>query len=84
VLAACGENLPILPTPEPTPEQPRDVAVSVVTRGTDTPVEAADVQVDGTTVVTDADGVATLTALRGATVSASADGHDAGEGRVPD
>ncbi len=33
LLAACGENgpdLPFVPTPEPTPEQPREVAVSVV------------------------------------------------------
>ena len=38
LLAACGENgpdLPFVPTPEPTPEQPRDVAVSVVTRGSE-------------------------------------------------
>ena len=84
MLAACGENLPIVPTPEPTPEQPRDVAVSVVTRGTETPVEAAALEVDGTTVLTDANGVATLTALRGTTISTSAGGHDDGEGTVPD
>ena len=84
MLAACGEDLPFVPTPEPTPEQPREVAVSVVTRGTETPVEAAALEVDGTTVLTDADGAATLTALRGATVSASAEGHDAAEGAVPD
>jgi hypothetical protein len=83
-LAACGEDLPFVPTPEPTPEQPREVAVSVVTRGTETPVESAALEVDGATVLTDADGAATLTALRGATVSASAEGHDAAEGAVPE
>ena len=87
LLAACGENgpdLPFVPTPEPTPEQPRDVAVSVVTRGSEQAIEAAALEVDGTNALTDADGAATLTALRGATVSVSADGHDAGDGTVPD
>ena len=44
LLAACGENgpdLPFVPTPEPTPEQPREVAVSVVTRGSEEPIEGA-------------------------------------------
>ena len=72
LLAACGENgpdLPFVPTPEPTPEQPRDVAVSVVTRGSEEAIEAAALEVDGTSALTDADGAATLSALRGATVS---------------
>ena len=76
LLAACGENgpdLPFVPTPEPTPEQPRDVAVSVVTRGSEQAIEAAALEVDGTSALTDADGAATLTALRGATVSVSAE-----------
>jgi hypothetical protein len=86
VLAACGENgpeLPFVPTPEPTPEQPREVAVTVVSRSGDA-IEGAVLDVDGFTAMTDATGAATLTAMRGATVSISAEGHDPGEGTVPD
>jgi hypothetical protein len=87
VLTACGENgpeLPFVPTPQPTPEQPRELAVSVVTRGGNEPVGGATVQVEETTTVTDASGAATVTALRGTTVSVSADGHDPAEATVPD
>jgi hypothetical protein len=86
MLAACGENgpdLPFVPTPEPTPEQPRELAVSVASRAR-TPIEAAALEVEGVTVLTDSTGSATLTAMRGATVSVSADGHDPAEGTVPD
>ncbi len=86
LLAACGEDgpeLPFVPTPEPTPEQPREVAVTVVDRS-GAPVEGAALEVDGFTAMTDADGAASLTAMRGATVSVSAEGHDPGEGTVPD
>jgi hypothetical protein len=86
LLAACGEEgpeFPFVPTPEPTPEQPREVAVTVVNRSGD-PVEDAALEVDGAGAMTDASGAATLTAMRGATVSVSAEGHDPGEGTVPD
>jgi hypothetical protein len=86
LLAACGEDgpeLPFVPTPEPTPEQPRDVAVIVADRA-GVPIEGATVNADGSAALTDADGAATLTAMRGAAVSVSAAGHDAGEGTVPD
>ena len=86
LLAACGENpLPFVPTPEPTPEQPREVAVTVVTRGTGTPVAEAWLDPDDATpAMTDDDGRATLSAMRGATVEVTAPGHDPGEGTVPD
>jgi hypothetical protein len=86
LLAACGEDgpeLPFVPTPEPTPEQPREVAVTVVSRSGE-PLDGALLEVDGFTAMTDPSGAATLTAMRGATVSVSADGHDPGEGTVPD
>ncbi len=73
-----------MPTPEPTPEQPREVAVTVVTRGTEAPVPGASVTVDGSATATDADGLASLTALRGTPVSIEADGHDPLEAAVPD
>jgi hypothetical protein len=86
LLTACGENgpdLPFVPTPEPTPEQPREVAVSVVSRSGE-PVADAMVAADGFTAITDAAGSATLTAMRGAAISVSAEGHDPSEGAVPD
>jgi len=83
---ACGEDgpLPFLPTPEPTPEQPREVAVTVVARGTDEPIAGAELLVDGASATTAEDGSATLTALRGASVEVTASGHDAGEASVPE
>ncbi|HEX2884045.1 MAG TPA: putative glycoside hydrolase, partial [Candidatus Limnocylindria bacterium] len=87
ILVACGEDgpqLPFVPTPEPTPEQPREVVVTVVTRGTDEPVPGAEVVADGHAVATDESGAATLTAMRGATVEVVAADHDAGEATVPD
>jgi len=86
-LAACGEEgpqLPFVPTPEPTPEQPREVTIQVVSRGSAEPVSGAELVVDGTVAGTDADGTARLTAMRGAAVEASAPGHDPGEGVVPE
>ena len=87
VVAACGQDapqLPFLPTPSPTPEQPRDVAVTVLARGTDVPVRGAELVVDGAPTFTDETGAATVSALRGATVSVTAAGHDATDVRVPD
>jgi hypothetical protein len=85
-VAACGESgpLPFLPTPAPTPVQPREVTVVALERGTDLPLAGVSLQVDGTTAVTGEDGRAVLTAMRGATIEAVADGHDPAEGAVPD
>ncbi len=73
-----------MPTPEPTPEQPREVTVTVATRGTDAPIEGAAVVIDGDAVATDEEGTVTLTAMRGATVEVNAPGHDAAQAEVPD
>jgi hypothetical protein len=73
-----------VPTPEPTPEQPREVTITVLARGSEAPVPAAEVTVDGRTSFTDEDGTTTLTAMRGAPVEVAAAGHDPGEGAVPD
>ncbi|CAN5143549.1 putative glycoside hydrolase [soil metagenome] len=87
VVAGCSEEspqLPFVPTPEPTPEQPREVAVSVVASGSEEPVPNAEVTVDDGVAITAEDGTATLTAMRGADVAIRAVGHDAGEAVVPD
>ena len=82
MLAACGE-VPFLPTPQPTPEQPREVTVRVVERTTQIPVAGARLTVGALTGQTGTDGSLLLTAMRGASVEASADGHDPGSGQVP-
>jgi hypothetical protein len=86
VLTACsdGPNLPFVPTPNPTPEQPREVAVTVVVRGGDTPIAGADVAADGTSATTGDAGTASLTAMRGAEIEVTADGYDAATASVPD
>jgi predicted small lipoprotein YifL len=86
VLASCGESgpLPFLPTPKPTPEQPREVTVVALERGTDRPVAGASLTVEGTTAATGQDGRASVMAMRGATVEVVADGYDPVTGEVPD
>jgi hypothetical protein len=88
VLAACGEDgpqLPFVPTPTPTPEQPREVTLTIVTRGTDDPVGDAEIQLDDEAAVLAAtDGTATLTAMRGASIDVTAAGHDPTTATVPD
>jgi hypothetical protein len=84
LLAACGQpNLPFVPTPAPTPEQPRQLTVLAVARGSGAPVAGAELLVAGATVATGRDGTASLSALRGARVTASATGFDAAEVAVP-
>jgi hypothetical protein len=84
LIAACGDTpLPFLPTPAPTPEQPHQLTISALARGSGAPIAGAELGVDGTTVATDANGSATVRALRGARVRASAAGFDAAEGAVP-
>jgi hypothetical protein len=87
VMVACGEDgpdLPFVPTPEPTPEPPRELTVQVVTRGSTEPIEGAEVSTDGTVVATGAEGAAELTAMAGAAVEVTAPDHDPGEGVVPE
>jgi hypothetical protein len=84
LLAACGQpNLPFVPTPAPTPEQPRELTVLAVARGSGEPVAGAELLVAGATVATGRDGTASLSALRGARLTASATGFDAAEVAVP-
>jgi hypothetical protein len=82
LLSACG-SVPLLPTPVPTPEQPRLVKVHAVDRDTQKPVPGAQLSVGSLSVVTAIDGTATVTALPGVQVAASADGFDPGSGQVP-
>ncbi|MDQ4036680.1 MAG: carboxypeptidase regulatory-like domain-containing protein, partial [Chloroflexota bacterium] len=79
-----GPQLPFVPTPSPTPEQPREVAVTIVSRGSDEPIADARISVDATTSVAAPDGTATITAMRGAEVEIEADGHDPATASVPD
>jgi hypothetical protein len=73
-----------VPTPEPTPEQPREVQIEVVSAD-ETPLADATLLVDGGTVgVTAADGTTTVSLLRGTDVEAVAAGHDPNLGAVPD
>ena len=84
LLAACGQtNLPFVATPAPTPEQPRDLTVSAVARGSGEPIPGAALQVGGARMATGADGTVHLSALRGARIDATASGFDAAEGTVP-
>lgn len=87
LLVACGEDgpqLPFVPTPEPTPEQPREVAVIVVAQGTQKAVTGAEILVDDVSILTDESGTATVTAMRGAELSITAGGHDPTSAEVPD
>jgi hypothetical protein len=87
VLASCtqdGPRLPFVPTPSPTPEQPREVTLTVVTLGTEEPVADAELKADGVAAFTAADGTATITAMRGAAVEVLAAGHDLARATVPD
>ncbi|MGH2401321.1 MAG: putative glycoside hydrolase [Candidatus Limnocylindria bacterium] len=87
VAVACTQNgpqLPFVPTPSPTPEQPREVTVTVVAPGSDEPIADARISVDATPTVTAADGTASITAMRGAEIDVEADGHDPATATVPD
>jgi hypothetical protein len=86
-VVACGQDgpqLPFIPTPSPTPEQPREVAITVHTAGSGIPLARAELTGDGTSAITDADGSAVLTAMRGATLRVTAGDHDPVEVVVPD
>jgi hypothetical protein len=89
---ACGQDgpqLPFVPTPEPTPEQPREVAVLAVTRplpgvAERMAIEGATVAIGDTTLVTDSSGWVTVTAFPGAEITVTAPGHDPGSATVPE
>ena len=84
LLAACGQpNLPFVPTPAPTPEQPRALTVSAVARGSGEPIAGAALQIGASKPSTGPDGTVAISALRGARVEASATGFDPAEGTVP-
>jgi hypothetical protein len=84
VLAACGEDLPFVPTPEPTPEQPREVVIEVTQYpDTDVPLAGVTLSAGDATGVTDATGQATMTLMRGTAVTAELDGFDPADGSVP-
>ncbi len=72
-----------MPTPEPTPEQPRELAVRVVDRGTGEPVDGAVLEFGRDEATTGPGGETTITAMRGTDVEARAEGFDPGEGEVP-
>ncbi|MBA2634532.1 MAG: carboxypeptidase regulatory-like domain-containing protein [Chloroflexi bacterium] len=87
LLAACGEDgprLPFVPTPSPTAEQPREVALLVITGGSREAIVGATVSAGATSVTTGEGGTATVTAMRGATIDVSAAEHDPAEATVPD
>ena len=88
LLAGCsddGPQLPFVPTPEPTPEQPREVTIEVTAGDGGIPIADATLSVDEEVVgVTGADGTATVSLLRGTDVGAVAAGHDPSLGQVPD
>lgn len=81
VLAACGGELPFVPTPEPTPEQPHDVVIEA-TDGVE-PLAGVTIIAGGQTAVTGPDGTATLALLTGTEVRAQLDGHDPTDGEAP-
>lgn len=73
-----------MPTPAPTPEQPRELQVKVVATGSGDPIAEAEIAVERESSFTDATGTATITAMRGAEVTVAAPGHDPAEAAVPD
>ena len=85
LVAGCTQNgLPFVPTPEPTPEAPREVALTVVDRSSREPIAGAFVEAGEARVLTDASGGATFTAMRGSTVTVTAPEHDPASATVPD
>jgi len=85
-LGACGDQRPSpgVPTPDPTPQPPREVRIVAVDRAGGTPVADAVVEIGQVTDTTAEDGAVTLTAPVGAAVSVTADGFDPATGTVPE
>jgi len=84
LLAGCSESLPFVPTPAPTPVQPREVVIETVLAPAGAPLPGVSVSADGQSAVTDTQGQATLSLLPGAIVEAELAGHDPAEGSVPE
>ncbi len=87
LVVACSEggpDLPFVPTPDPTPEQPREVLVEVTLAPDGEPLPGVTLATPDETAVTDAQGTATLSLMRGTTVDASLAGHDPASAEVPD
>jgi hypothetical protein len=84
LLAACGESLPFVPTPEPTPEQPREVVIeATLYPSSETPLAGVTVEAGDQVGVTDEMGQVTMTLMRGTDVEATLAGHDPASGSVP-
>ena len=81
VLAGCSGPGP---KESATPEQPRDILVTVVDRSSHAPVPNAELRSGESTTTTASDGTATIATLIGASIEASADGFDTGTGTVTD
>ncbi len=80
-LAGCTS---LLPSASPTPEQPREVLVTVVDRADQAPIAAARLSAAGVDALTDVTGAAVITAFRGSSITVVGTGFDAGSGTVPD
>jgi hypothetical protein len=76
--------VPFIPTPEPTPVGPRDVAVHVVDATTEEGIAGAALTGEGVSATTGPDGSVTVQAMRGAEIEAGAPDHDGGSASVPD
>lgn len=86
MLAACGDGtLQLVPTPQPTPEQPREVVITTTLYpSSEQHLAGVTIEADGQVAVTDAEGRATLTLMRGTQVTGTLDGHDPASDRVAD
>jgi hypothetical protein len=72
----------LIPTPEPTPEQPRAVTIQATLYPNDAPLAGVNVSSGDQSAVTDAEGMATLTLLTGDEVTGELAGHDSAGARV--
>jgi hypothetical protein len=81
VLAGCSGPGP---KESATPQQPRDIVVTVVDRSNQKPLPNVALRSGESTVTTGADGAATISTLTGTSIEASADGFDTGTGTVTD
>ena len=85
LLAACGENLPLIPTPEPTPEQPREVVIETTLYPSSADhLAGVTIEAGDQVAVTDATGRVTMTLMRGTNVEATLAGHDSATASVPE
>ncbi len=84
LLAACSSEIPFIPTPEPTPEQPREVVIETARDPSSANhLAGVTIQAGDQVGVTDAAGQLTMTLMRGTKVEATLAGHDPARGEVP-